>query len=136
MNQLTDEQRTTLLELLDAQETELESSMHEHVARLRDCSAPGMTPTTGDIADQADIDLIREQNNRAVVRDVRALRDIEVARVRLAVGNAGACIDCGSAIGFERLLLQPTATRCSACQAFYEQTRQEAPGIGMPPAPR
>lgn len=115
MNQLTNEQRATLFELLDAQERVLESAMHEHVARLRDCSAPGMTPTTGDI------ELIREQQSRAVVRDVRDLRVIEVARARLVDGSAGVCIDCGSEIGFERLLAQPTATRCPHCQVFCEQ---------------
>ncbi|WP_265942518.1 TraR/DksA family transcriptional regulator [Dechloromonas sp. A34] len=115
MNQLTNEQRATLFELLDAQERVLESAMHEHVARLRDCSAPGMTPTTGDI------ELIREHPSRAVVRDVRDLRVIEAARARLAAGSAVVCIDCGSAIAFERLLAQPTATRCPHCQVFCEQ---------------
>lgn len=136
MNQLTDGQRAILLERLDAQEASLESAIHEHVARLRDCCAPGTTPPTGDIADQADIELIRQRANSAVVRDVRALRAIEAARTRLAAGNAGACSDCGSAIGFERLLVQPTATRCPHCQAFYERTHQPAPELGMPDTPQ
>ena len=128
--QLTDEQRVTLLELLDVQEQVLESVMHEHVARLRDSSVPGMTPLTGDIADQADIELVRDHESSAVVRDVRALRDVEAARARLAAGSAGICLDCGSEIGFERLLVQPTATRCTPCQEFYEQTHQPGADLG------
>jgi len=136
MNHLTDEQRSTLFKLLDAQEAMLESAIHEHVTRLRDCSTPGTTPPSGDIADQADVELIRQHENSAVVRDVRALRDIEAARARLANGSAGICIDCASAIGFERLLVQPTATRCPDCQGLYERTHQAAPELGMPDMPR
>lgn len=33
----------------------------------------------------------------------------------------GRCVDCGGAIGEERLAALPTAIRCVSCQAAWEQ---------------
>jgi len=44
-------------------------------------------------------------------------------------GNYGACIDCGDAIGYERLSAYPTAGRCIRCQERHETA---SPG-GVPP---
>lgn len=126
MNQLNNQQRVVLAELLDAHERFLDSLMREHVARLRDSSVPGVVAPPGDPADRADIE--REHESAAVVRDVRALQAVEAARARLAGDAAGACIECGSAIGFERLLVQPTASRCLRCQDCYEQSRLPVSG--------
>jgi RNA polymerase-binding transcription factor DksA len=45
----------------------------------------------------------------------------EAARGRMACGDYGWCIDCGNAIGFARLSVEPTASRCVACQERLEQ---------------
>ena len=49
------------------------------------------------------------------------LREIEQAMNRLAEGRYGVCMDCGEDIPRERLLAQPTAIRCAACQAAAER---------------
>lgn len=122
MSELTDEQLATLVDLLDAREQLLESVVLEHIARLRNSSAPEIAPLVGDTADLADIELERHQDNAAVERDVRELRDIKGARARISEGGIGTCIDCGDEIGFDRLLVQPTASRCVRCQDLYEHT--------------
>ena len=122
MNELTDKQLATLVELLDAREQLLESVVQEHVARLRTSRSLESAPMVGDTADLTDIELERHQDNAAVARDVRDLRDIKGARTRISEGGIGTCIDCGDDIGFDRLLVQPTASRCVRCQDLYEHT--------------
>lgn len=122
MSQLTPEQLATLVELLDAQQRSLTAVIDEHVAGLRASSAPGTTPLAGDVADQAEIELVRKHQNAAIERDLRVLRDIEAAHTRIAFGSVGNCIDCADEIGFDRLLAHPTASRCVLCQDRYEQT--------------
>lgn len=127
MSQLTAEQIIALAELLDTEERSLAAVIDEHVAGLRASSTPETTTLAGDVADQADIDLLRDRQNAAVERDLRSLRDIEAARSRLADGTIGSCIDCADEIGFERLLVHPTASRCMLCQDSYEQSHSLAP---------
>jgi len=129
MSQLTAKQLATLVELLDARERSLAAVIDEHVAGLRDSSAPGTTTLAGDVADQAEIELVRGHQNAAVERDLRALHDIEAARARIAAGSVGSCIDCGDEIGFDRLRVHPTALRCVLCQDRYEQTHLPASAV-------
>lgn len=127
MNQLTAKQLATLVELLNAQERSLAAVIEEHVAGLRASSAPGTITLAGDVADLAEIELVRGHQSATVERDLQALRDIETARARIAAGSAGSCIDCSDEIGFDRLLVHPTASRCVLCQERYEQTLLLAP---------
>ena len=57
-------------------------------------------------------------------RDVQELRDIEAARQRLDEGTYGKCTDCGAAIGFERLQVEPQAARCIGCQRRFEKAQR------------
>jgi RNA polymerase-binding protein DksA len=127
MSPLSDQQRATVIELLDQREQSLESAANTHLDQLRGSSVPEALTPAGDIADLAEIELVREHENAVVTRDLRDLRDIEAARERLDAEDAGACIECGEPIGFERLLALPTASRCISCQAMYEQSHQRAP---------
>ena len=43
------------------------------------------------------------------------LRDVRVARDRLASGEYGICMRCNGAIAAERLHLRPWALHCAAC---------------------
>lgn len=75
-----------------------------------------------DSADQAAGDALADLNLAIIDRHVRELRDIEAARLRLAEGGVGTCVDCAADIGFERLLAYPTAKRCHSCQRQHEKT--------------
>jgi RNA polymerase-binding protein DksA len=55
-------------------------------------------------------------------RDLEELRDIDAALDRIEGNEYGECEQCGADIGFARLEVQPTATRCIECQAQYEKT--------------
>ena len=129
MSQLTAEQLAALVELLDARDLSLAADIDEHVAGLRASNVPETPTLAGDIADLAEIELVRERQTAALDRDLQALRDIEAARARIAAGSVGNCIDCGDEIGFDRLLAHPTASRCVLCQDLYEQTHLLASGV-------
>ena len=134
MYQLTDAQTLALRRLLDEQELSLQSALHQQVARLCHDSPPGMTQATGAMADPAAGERDDEQA-RAVARAIGAVQQIEAARRRLAAGSFGICIDCGSAIDFACLLVDPTAARCPCCQGFYGQKGQPAPDDARPDPP-
>jgi DnaK suppressor protein len=58
-----------------------------------------------------------------------ALAEIELALDRLRCGRYGRCIDCGEAIGRDRLDVLPSAARCTQCQHRITSGRP-------PPRPR
>jgi len=74
-----------------------------------------------DSADAAIGDALADINLAIIDRHIRAIRDIEATRERIADGRFGTCIDCGNAIGFERLQAYPTAKRCLICQQQRER---------------
>jgi RNA polymerase-binding transcription factor DksA len=120
MSELNVQQVATLDHLLVEREQSLKFAVQEHLARLQKIGDASETDAVGDLADQADIEHQRDEENVAVLRDVRELRAIESAHQRIANGQGGICIDCGEAIDFSRLLVQPTAVRCVVCQAAAE----------------
>ncbi len=58
--------------------------------------------------------------------EAAALRQTDAALRRMAAGNYGACMRCGTAIPADRLLALPSADRCLACQTAAEQTSSPA----------
>lgn len=54
-------------------------------------------------------------------RDIVELRGIEQVMLRIAQGNYGVCADCGVQIPAARLLAQPAALTCVACQGARER---------------
>ena len=75
-----------------------------------------------DSGDASVSDELADLNLTMLDRHVGELRSIEAAEARLRDGAYGDCIECGGEIGIERLLAQPTATRCVLCQDMYEKT--------------
>ncbi len=53
--------------------------------------------------------------------DAAAVAAVSSALQRIHAPGYGLCIDCGQAIPFERLKLEPQALRCAACQAIDER---------------
>ena len=56
-----------------------------------------------------------------VDRQINEMRELEISLKYLMELELGDCIDCGSEIGFERLLAYPCAQRCIECQNRYEK---------------
>ena len=74
--------------------------------------------------DQKDEAAVRQYAALAEAEDERGqaeLRSIDAALRRMAEGRYGACVDCGEPIDFHRLLAQPAALRCAACQDAFEK---------------
>jgi len=81
-----------------------------------------------DAGDEAVANLLHDITLQSVHRDVEELRAVEAALERLAQGRLGTCTDCGEPVGAKRLEVQPTATRCIACEQRHEKTHAHAVG--------
>lgn len=101
-------------DLVEEVRAELDTPQHQQYVELIDHG-----PT--DSADEAIGDVLADINLAIIDRHVREIRDIEAARGRLKDGSFGSCVDCGCEIGFERLQVHPTATRCLICQQQREK---------------
>jgi RNA polymerase-binding transcription factor DksA len=77
---------------------------------------------THDTAEESVADLLADLDQAEMTRDLAELRDLEAARLRLADGSYGTCVDCKGEIGYERLRANPAAMRCIRCQALHEKT--------------
>jgi DnaK suppressor protein len=108
---LDDRQRSLLLETRD----ELQNTEQRQYAEVGD-RAPV------DEGDQSVGIELADLNMEKMNRHIREIREIEAAKARIEDGSYGTCSECGRDIGFERLLAQPTALRCVACQEQWEKT--------------
>ena len=71
----------------------------------------------------------REVDSALSDRDLADIDQLGAAMGRIAVGQYGTCADCGAPIGVARLLAEPAALRCAACEAGREQQRTAAPHL-------
>ena len=78
--------------------------------------------TVGDAGDESVMRMITDLDIQEAGRDVEELNDIEGALRRMDDGSYGTCDECGQEIGFPRLNVQPTATRCITDQEKFEKT--------------
>lgn len=76
----------------------------------------------GDAGDESVLRMITDLDISEAGRDVEELRDIDSALRRMDDGSYGTCDECGQDIGFPRLEVQPTATRCIEDQEKFEKT--------------
>ncbi len=74
-----------------------------------------------DPGDESVADLLVDVGLAVVDLHIDAIRETEAALLRLRTGTYGTCVDCGTRIGDERLLTEPTATRCVTCQEIHER---------------
>lgn len=83
----------------------------------------GADRTTDEVRDEKDIAEAEAEDvvaDAEVQRDLDELRDITAALARIADGTYGDCMGCGAAIDPRRLVAQPTASRCLACQTEFD----------------
>lgn len=73
-----------------------------------------------DTSDEALLDTLSAIDEALVQQNLQDVRDIAMARRRIETGTYGKCTDCGSDVGYERLLAYPTAKRCIDCQREHE----------------
>lgn len=77
---------------------------------------------SGDSADEALAVTLGNLSAARMDHEVRTLQALEDAAKRLDAPDFGECEDCGAKIPAARLVANPVATRCVACQERYEHT--------------
>lgn len=123
----TQDHLTTLRTLLGERMRELAAGLHALDMKRGDAAAEGAQGDVTDRKDDAD-DLQRREIDAESERVERAqLRRCEGALHRLDLGIYGNCCDCGDPIPLRRLLVQPEAERCAACQTAFEHKRRAEP---------
>jgi RNA polymerase-binding protein DksA len=102
--------------------------LREEIAQARPLAADRADATHEvlDRKDQADTRAHDGVADAEVERDRTELAAVQAALHRLADGSYGRCADCGEPISVQRLLAQPAALRCLACQETAEHPRGTA----------
>lgn len=124
------------LQRLSRRLDERESELRAQVGDLVQEEAQALDQSAGREVD--DLEELGEHRTRQAVRqveqerDLQELREIGAARQRLHEGRYGHCVDCGNDIPLERLLVQPAAARCLACQAAVERSVPAVPSVELP----
>jgi len=108
-----------LLQSLEARERNL----HEKIAERRDALEDAARPAdpAGDLAAKAFERSRAEVEHDLIDMSLKELADIAAVRQRLESGTYGECIECGEPIPPARLEVNPTARRCTDCQARIEK---------------
>ena len=112
------ELRRTVSERLGQLETELRAD----IARSRESNFDDLSNAPLDLGDESVADLIADLAAAELTRDFEEWRELRDAEGRMDGGSFGFCSDCGQDIPFDRLLVQPAATRCVDCQIRFEKT--------------
>lgn len=97
---------------------EITSKRHEAAAASTEDAIGGV----GDPGDESVARMQADLSMEEVGRDAEELGNIEGALARIKDGTYGDCDECGNEIDYRRLEVQPTATRCIACQSQWEKT--------------
>jgi DnaK suppressor protein len=116
---ITAAQLEALGELLRQRQAQLRAELDVHRSERE--AAGERAAETADQKDEASQRQYSALVDAEDARDHAELRSIDTALRRMAEGRYGACSDCGEPIGLQRLLAQPHALRCAACQRAYER---------------
>jgi len=111
MNAFTTSQLTGIAAAIDARDRELRDEL-EQSGKKRYLDLAGSVHDTGDEAAAAEL---IDMEHALIQRHLFELREIEVARGRLAAGTIDECE--------ERLMANPVAVRCIDCQGRFESNR-------------
>ena len=114
---------TSIIQTVRQQLDQRAKQLEQEVAAAQARGDDGLRDVT-DRKDAANEHLLAVISGAEVERDLAELREIALARERIADGSYGRCADCGADIDAHRLLVQPTASRCTFCQNEAERRPQ------------
>lgn len=97
-----------------------------HAAQLAHAALQQAGREVGDRKDDAWQEQLDEIDQAQEARDLAEVALYEAALKRLEAGVYGDCTDCGEGIPLARLVVQPAAPRCAACQARHEAAHHGA----------
>jgi DnaK suppressor protein len=122
---LTAGQRALLEAALRLRQSELDGRLAAQQQGLsRAEHAREVLQQDGDDAPQRDSD--REVELALTDQELAELGEVSRALQRLHGERFGLCVDCGDAIVFDRLKLEPQALRCVACASRHERPTHPA----------
>ncbi len=124
---LTAAQLQELTALLHARRREFEAQMAQNRANL----APAEN-TAGSVSQDENARLAnqtREVDAVLTALDAQELARIDRALDAVADGSYGECEECGCAIPFERLKIEPMTQHCVQCKSKWEQANPQAARI-------
>ena len=127
MAKLSEDQLAQLKEMLQRRYLELRDEVRGELERSGDQRYADLAGSVADPGDESVADLLVDVDAALVDRQVNEMRGVEVTLRRLAELDFGDCIECGGEIGFERLMVLPTAERCVRCQELHEKTYSHEP---------
>ena len=119
---LNAQQTHELRHAIDLRRSALIDEIRADVAKARNEPFEELAGGAPDSGDESVAMLLQDLDQFDVTRDLSELRDLDAARARLASGQYGVCVDCGSDIAYARLRANPGAARCIACQEIHEKT--------------
>jgi DnaK suppressor protein len=125
---LTPKQRAQLKAALQLRQGQLDQQRADHLqgdSRV-DHAATALNQDRDD-ARQRDAD--REVDLARADAQLRELGQVSRALQRVDDPDFGYCADCGEAINFDRLVLEPWALRCVACERQQEDSVPAAHGL-------
>ena len=123
MKTFTTSQLADIAAAIDALDRELRDELRDELAQSNNEKYADLAGSVHDTGDESVADQMIDIGNALIQRHVRELRAVEVARARLAAGTIDECADCGKEIGYKRLMVNPAAVRCIACQGRFEKNR-------------
>lgn len=115
---LTPAQQQELRTLLLARQDELQAQMVQNEKNL--------VPPTADEGAVLQRNEAREVNQALTNMDIADLARIDIALKALDDGSYGLCGECGCAIAFERLKIEPQTQHCVACKSRWEAQQERA----------
>jgi len=121
MTELTKTQINRLVTALDQRYRLLREEVRTELERSGESNYIDLAGGVHDTADESTADLLSDLSAQTVHRQIGEMREIEEAHRRIRESEYGSCVECGSDIGFDRLLAYPTATRCITCQTHKEK---------------
>lgn len=123
MSHLTQQDRAAIRAALEEQRSKLIKAMRNALEESGQTQfAEVLGRASGDSADEALAVTLGDLSAARLEHEIRALQALESARGRLDDKDFGLCDDCGAEIPAARLVVNPVATRCVACQGHFEHT--------------
>jgi DnaK suppressor protein len=114
---------TSLREWLQFRRHALHAEVHQ-ASQARQESSPRSSTEVNDQKDVAGRQQLNGVADAQEQRDRDELALVDAALLRLDEGRYGDCRDCGEPISLQRLLVQPAALRCAACQGLHEHAAE------------
>jgi RNA polymerase-binding protein DksA len=123
MKHLKNQDKTAIREALEQERSRLRAALHaaqEESGQTQYSEVLGRA--SGDSSDEALAVTLGDISAARVDHELRALQALDAALGRIDEDDFGLCDECGAAIPVARLIINPAATRCVACQDRHEHT--------------